>query len=116
MTRSVFAKNTEMAISNENEPYRKIMLLVRLENEDISERTVIVTVEIMDAQQRLITACCKKAFLEGMGTAEADLAVFLAQPKLWNEKKEPYLYQANITVQEYEKELDCLKRTFHVQG
>lgn len=116
MTRSVFVKNTEIAVMDENEPCRKITFLVRLENEDISERAVSVTAEIVDARQRLVTACCKKAFLEGMGTAEADLAVFLAQPKLWNEKKEPYLYQANITVQEYEKELDCLKRTFHVQG
>lgn len=116
MTGSIFVKDAEISVIDENEPYRKVTLLVRLGNEDISERAVIVTAEIMDAQQRLVTACCKRAFLEGMGTVEADLAVFLAQPKFWNEKKEPYLYQAQITVQEYEKELDCLKQTFHVQG
>ncbi len=116
MERSVFVKNTEIAVVDENEPYRKVILLVRLGNEDISEKAVIVTAEIQDAQQRVVTACCKKAFLEGMGTAEVDLAVFLALPNLWNKKKEPYLYQANITVQEYEKELDCMKQTFHVQG
>lgn len=66
MTRSVFVKNTEIAVMDENEPCRKITFLVRLENEDISERAVSVTAEIVDARQRLVTACCKKAFLEGI--------------------------------------------------
>lgn len=114
MVRSVFVKKTNIAVMADNASCRTIKLLVRLDNDDISERTVRVTAEIMDAQQRLITACCKRAFLVGMGSVETELAVFLAQPKLWNERNEPYLYHAKFTVQEHEKELDCCEQTFRV--
>lgn len=116
MARSVFMKKTNIAVMAANTSCRTIKLSVRLGNDDISERTVRVTAEIMDAQQRLITACCKRAYLVGMGSAETELAVFLAQPKLWNERNEPYMYHAKFTIQEHEKELDCCEQIFHVQG
>lgn len=107
MEGSVFVKDAEIFVIDENEPYRKITLLVRLVNKDISERAVIVTVEIVDMQQRLVTACCKKAFLEGMERVEAELAVFLARP-------ESQVYHARITIQEYERELDCYEQKFRI--
>lgn len=108
MVGSVFVKDTKIAIINEKEPCRKVTLSVRLGNEDISERSVMVTAEILNTRQTVVTACCKKAVLGGMGTADAELAVFLAHP-------ESYLYHARITVQEYEKELDRRMQAFHVQ-
>lgn len=108
MVRSVFVKDTKIAITDENSPCRKITLSVRLGNEDISERSVSVTAEILNTKKNVITACCKKTVLEAMGTADTELAVFLARP-------ESFLYQARITVQEYEKELDCRTQSFHLQ-
>jgi hypothetical protein len=108
MVRSVFVKDTKIAVIEEKEPYRKITLSVRLGNEDISEHSVIVTAEILDSRHRVITACCKKAVLEAMGIAETELAVFLAC-------SDASLLQARITVQEYEKELDCRMQEFHVK-
>ena len=107
MVRSVFVKDTKIAVVEEKESYRKITFSVRLENGDISEHSVIVTAEILDARHQVITACCKKTILEAMGTAEAELAVFLACP-------DTSFLQARITVQEYEKELDCRMQAFRV--
>ena len=107
MANSVYVKDTDIVVKENREPCRNIELRVRLDNNDIFERVVSVTAEIFDAQKRFITACSKKAFLEGMGRADTELAVFLVNPN-------QYLYRARITVQEYEKELDINEKTFCV--
>jgi len=107
MKKSVFVKETDITVKEVKEPCRNVNLRVRLDNNDIFERAVSVTAEIFDAQQKFITACCKKAYLEGMGRADAELSVFLVNPK-------PHLYRARITVHEYEKELDTDVQTFCV--
>ena len=115
MEKSVLVKKTDITVKKGNEPCRNVKFLVRLGNEEIFERAVSVTAEIFDAQRRLVTACCKKAFLEGMGSTEAELAVFLVRPKFLGNKEILCSYQAVITVQEYEKELDTYEQKFQVQ-
>ena len=107
MKKGVYVKTTDITIKERKEPCRNVELRVRLDNNDIFERAVSVTAEIFDAQQKFITACSKKAFLEGMGRVDTELAVFLVNPN-------PYLYRARITVQEYEKALDINEKTFCV--
>ena len=107
MKKGVYVKKTDITVKENKEPCRDVELKVRLDNNDIFERVVSVTAEIFDAQKRCITACSKKAFLEGMGRTDAELAVFLVNPN-------PHLYRARITVQEYEKELDTDVQTFCV--
>lgn len=115
MTKGVYVKETDITVKKEKESCRNVKLLVRLDNDDIFERAVSVTAEIFDAQQRLVTACSKKAFLEGMGSTEAELAVLLMRSNLLESKGLPCFYKALITVQEHEKELDCYEQRFQVQ-
>lgn len=116
MTKGVFVKETDITVKEMKKPCRNVKLLVRLGNEDMFERAVSVTAEIFDAQQRFVTACSKKAFLEGMGSIEAELAVFLVRSDLWDDKGKPCSYKAHIIVQEYEKELDTYEQRFQVQA
>ena len=116
MKKSVFVKEAAITVKEMREPCRNVKLLVKLDNDDIFERAVSVTAEIYDAQQQLVTACSKKAFLEGMGSTEAELAVFLVRPVLYRDQGIPYSYKAQIRVQEYEKELDCYEQRFRVQA
>lgn len=90
-------------------------MLVKLVNDDNSERIVTVAADVFDGQGNFVTACRKRTFLKPKSNSAIYLAVFLVNPILWNGRKNPHLYRARITVQEQEKELDSLEQTFGIR-
>lgn len=90
-------------------------ILVKLANDDTTERTVEITAEIRDRNKRFVTLCSKKVTLPPKKKEALYLAVCLVNPVLWDGRRNPYLYSAKITVQEGEKLLDYCKQTFGIR-
>lgn len=91
-------------------------IIVKLANEEKTERMVTVTADIFDAKKRFVTACSKKMVLAPKERSAVQLAVFLVNPVLWSGRENPHLYCARITVQEEEQELDVYKQTFGIRS
>lgn len=90
-------------------------IVVKLANDDKETHEVTVTAEIYNEEQQFITSCSKKTVLRSEERDTLELAVFLANPVLWNGRKNPYLYRARVIVQENGKELDSQEQTFGIR-
>ena len=93
----------------------EVDILVKVKNDDKKERTVTVTSDVYDGEERFMTSCCKTVQLLPGEVQTVQLAVFFANPVLWDGRRNPYLYKAEIRVREGAKEWDGSTQKFGIR-
>lgn len=84
----------------------EVNVLVKLENRETRTRDVTVHVDVLDHQgTRCAEAALPITLLPG-GRQRATLDFSMENPRLWNGRKDPYLYQAVVTVKAGGREID----------
>lgn len=98
-----------------------IRVLVKLANENTSDKKVMVRARLMNMQEEPVAVCQKEVSLSGKDNVTVLLETEITDPVLWDGCRNPYLYLAEVTVWDDEKELDCVEqgfgiRTYHVDA
>src|SRR5690606_24462564 len=96
-----------------------LILKTRLVNALDEEKKVRLWVEILDAQRRVAAYAAKEVILPAGETMVVEMPASIENPTLWNGKKNPYLYEANVSIQSFNDTIDelCIPfgvRYFHV--
>ncbi len=94
-----------------------VKVCVKLANDEPSnDKKVTVTTKITDMQNALVALGQKDVCLGGNDKASALLELEVIDPMLWDGCRNPYLYCAEVTVSDGEKELDCVEERFGIRS
>lgn len=93
----------------------------RLVNDYVEDKKVRLWADILDAEGRNVTYAAQEVFLSAGESLTVDLPVDMAEPTLWNGRKNPYLYQAKVSLASCNDTVDELTipfgvRFFHVDA
>ncbi|MGN0667560.1 MAG: glycoside hydrolase family 2 TIM barrel-domain containing protein [Huintestinicola sp.] len=100
---------------NISESKADIELLVKLKNDDMSQKSLTVTAEISDMQNNAVGTAAESIFMSAGSQANVKLAAEILSPILWNSKKNPHLYTARIIVSENDEIIDEKVQTFGIR-
>lgn len=94
----------------------EIDILVKLANDGAEETELIVKTNILNAEGKLTAAESKSLSLAASEKNHVRFNVTVEDPILWNGKKNPYLYTAEIIVESQSGELDRYKQSFGIRS
>ncbi|WP_261301591.1 glycoside hydrolase family 2 protein [Paenibacillus andongensis] len=91
----------------------------RLVNDSHEEKKVRLWADILDADNRIVTYASKEVILAAGETKTEELPCVIDNPTLWQGRKNPYMYSANISMTSFNDTIDELSipfgaRYFHV--
>ncbi|MDE7293751.1 MAG: glycoside hydrolase family 2 protein [Oscillospiraceae bacterium] len=104
---------------NISEVHSDTDVIVKTANDSSKSRTVNVSVKISDADGKICAFESRQTTLLPQEKSQIKLTLPINEPILWNGTENPYLYTAEITIEEDGKILDgCIQkfgiRTYHI--
>lgn len=93
----------------------RLSIRTRIVNESQEEKRVRLWADIYDAAQRIVTYAAKEVKLEANETRTEELSILIEQPTLWNGRKNPYMYQANVSLTSFNDTVDEISIPFGVR-
>ena len=104
-------------INQENVSYEKACLKIKTKivNHYETDKKVRVWVDILDAAGRNVTYGAKEINLDADEIVIAEIPVEIESPILWNGRKNPYLYQAKVSIESYNDTVDEILIPFGVR-
>jgi beta-galactosidase len=92
-----------------------LILKTRLVNSLDEEKKVRLWADIVDVQGRVASYAAKEAIIPAGETKVVEIPVIIENPTLWNGRKNPYLYEAKISIQSFNDTIDELSIPFGVR-
>lgn len=92
-----------------------LIIKSRLVNENGEDKKVRLWADICDAEGKNVTYAAKEVLIPAGETKEALLPVTIESPTLWNGRKNPYLYEAKVSMTSFNDGLDELSIPFGVR-
>nr|WP_263327626.1 glycoside hydrolase family 2 TIM barrel-domain containing protein [Neobacillus sp. Marseille-Q6967] len=87
----------------------------KLVNDQDEEKKVRVWTDILNASGKTVAYGAKEVFLAASETTEVEIPVVIKNPILWNGKKNPYLYDARLSLISFNDTIDELTIPFGVR-
>lgn len=87
----------------------EMTIQARLVNANDTEKKIRVWADLLDQGGRVVTYGAKEVVLEAGETKKIDIHVAINDPVLWNGRKNPYMYQAVVSLQSLNDTLDELR-------
>ncbi len=100
---------------NISENHADTDVLVKLSNDGTENKSVIVTLNILDADGCAVSSENQEIILPANEKSQAEFTLPVNAPILWDGMKNPYLYTAEITIEADEKILDGYKQNFGIR-
>ncbi|MCM8711711.1 glycoside hydrolase family 2 protein [Clostridium sp. SYSU_GA19001] len=92
-----------------------LIIKTRLVNQNGEDKKVRLWTDICDAEGSSVTYAAKEVIISAGETKEVELLALIESPTLWNGRKNPYLYEAKISVTSFNDRLDELSIPFGVR-
>lgn len=92
-----------------------LLLKTRLVNSLDEERKVRLWADIVDAQGRVIAYAAKEVIIPACETKVVAIPAIIENPTLWNGRKNPYLYEAKVSIQSFNDTIDEVSIPFGVR-
>jgi beta-galactosidase len=92
-----------------------IEVATHLSNGTAREASATVRVDVLDATGAVVQTASTNAMLGAGATAPAITPVTLANPHLWNGRKDPYLYSVRVTLEQDGKPVDSVTQPLGVR-
>lgn len=93
----------------------KLTIRTRVVNNFSDHQKVRVWADLLEQKDNIVTYGVKEVFLEAGETKIVNIPVEIDQPTLWNGKKNPYMYQAIVSLQSFNDTVDELSIPFGVR-
>lgn len=87
----------------------------RLVNDDAEEKKVRLWADLVDAEGKNVAYAAKEIVLAAGETKEVEMPVVINDPTLWNGIKNPYMYEAKVSMQCFNDTVDELTVPFGVR-
>lgn len=96
-----------------------LLLKTRLVNSLDEPKKVRIWADIVDAQGRVAVYGAKEVIIPSGETKVVEIPAIIENPTLWNGRKNPYMYEAKVSIQSFNDTIDELSipfgiRYFHV--
>ncbi|MFB3168574.1 glycoside hydrolase family 2 TIM barrel-domain containing protein [Neobacillus sp. 179-C4.2 HS] len=92
-----------------------LLLKTRLVNSLEEERKVRIWANIVDAQGRVTAYAAKEVIIPTGETKVVTIPAIIENPTLWNGRKNPYLYEAKVSIQSFNDTIDEVSIPFGVR-
>lgn len=109
------ASGVYVTAKNISEDSAETDILVKLANDDSEKAEVFVTANILNAEGKFVASKSEDISLAACEKSQALILLTVEKPILWNGRKNPYLYTAEIIVESKNKELDRYKQSFGIR-
>lgn len=93
-----------------------IDVLTRMRNDDNVPRSLVLEVKILDDAGRTAAERQSSVELTATSTGEHSMQLHLADPHLWNGRRDPYLYKLAVTLRDEERTLDQIEQPLGVRS
>ena len=87
----------------------------KLVNDNEEEKKVRLWADIFDADGNNVTYAAKEVILAEGETKEVEMPVVIENPTLWNGRKNPYMYEAKVSMASFNDTIDELSIPFGVR-
>lgn len=90
-------------------------------NDSVEDQKVRLWADIVDASGKIVAYAAKEVMIQAGATEIVEMPVSINNPTLWNGKKNPYMYKANVSLTSFNDTVDYLSipvgiRYFHVDS
>jgi beta-galactosidase len=92
-----------------------LILKTRLVNSQDVEKKVRIWADILDAKDSVATYAAKEVIIPAGETKVVEIPAIIENPTLWNGRKNPYLYEAKVSIQSFNDTIDELSIPFGVR-
>jgi beta-galactosidase len=92
-----------------------LLLKTRLVNSLDEPKKVRIWTDIVDAQGRIAAYAAKEVIIPAGETKVVEIPAIIENPTLWNGRKNPYLYEAKVSIQSFNDTIDELSIPFGVR-
>lgn len=92
-----------------------LIIKSRLVNANDEEKKVRLWTDICDSEGKIVTYAAKEVIIPAGETKEVDMPVIIEKAILWNGRKNPYLYEAKVSMTSYNDRIDELTIPFGVR-
>ncbi|MEH7492014.1 glycoside hydrolase family 2 protein [Neobacillus niacini] len=93
-----------------------LLLKTRLVNSYDEEKKVRLWADIVDAEGRVAAYAAKEVIITAGETKVVEIPLIIENPTLWNARKNPYLYDAKVSIQSFNDTIDELSIPFGVRN
>jgi len=87
----------------------------RIVNDSENDKKVRLWAEIIDAKGNAVTYAAEEVLLSPWETKEVALPAIIEEPVLWNGRKNPYMYEARLTLTSFNDTVDEVAMPFGVR-
>jgi beta-galactosidase len=87
----------------------------RIVNDSEKDKKVRLWADILDAQGNSVTYAAEEVFLAPWETKEVAVPAVIEEPVLWNGRKNPYMYEARLTLTSFNDTVDEVAIPFGVR-
>lgn len=93
----------------------QLIVRARLVNDSNEEKKVRLWADILDAANNIVTYAAKEVVLSAGESKIEELPCVIDNPNLWNGRKNPYMYSANISLASFNDTIDECSIPFGVR-
>lgn len=93
----------------------KLQIKAKLVNEYAEDKKVRLWVEIFNAEETVVTYTASEVNLSAEACTNVEIPLEILSPVLWNGRKNPYMYQAKVSISNYNDTADELIIPFGVR-
>ena len=98
-----------------NQERASLIIKSKLVNSNTEDKTVRLWADILDARGSSVTYAAKEVIIPAGETIEVEMPAVIESPTLWNGRKNPYMYEAKISLQSFNDTIDELNIPFGVR-
>ena len=98
-----------------SEERASLVIKSRLVNENDEDKKVRLWADICDAEGRNVTYAAKEVVIAAGETKVVEIPVVIETPTLWSGRKNPYLYEAKVSITSFNDRIDELSIPFGVR-
>ena len=109
------ASGVYVTAKNISEDSAETDILVRLANDSAEKAEIFVTANILNAEGKCVASKSVDISLAYCEKSQARILLTIEKPILWNGRKNPYLYTAEIIVESKNVRLDRYKQSFGIR-
>jgi beta-galactosidase len=92
-----------------------LVIKSRLVNANDQDKKVRLWADICDAEGKSVTYTAKEVVIPAGEIKEVEMSALIDKPTLWNGRKNPYLYEAKVSLQSFNDTIDELSIPFGVR-
>ncbi|GFZ33126.1 beta-galactosidase [Clostridium zeae] len=92
-----------------------LVIKSKLVNSNDEEKKVRLWVDICDSEGKIVTYAAKEVIIPAGETKKVDMPVIIEKAILWNGRKNPYLYEAKVSMTSYNDRVDEVSIPFGVR-